>query len=829
MTPQAWARLTELFGQALDLSADGRQALLRELGARDAVAATELESLLAAHDRPGEFLPDLPSELAPDFSGRVVGAYRLIRLLGAGGMGAVYLAERSDGAFSKQVAVKLLSTAFIQLRDRFQREREFLARLEHPNIARLIDAGATSDDVPYLVMEYVDGVPIDRYCSERDPSLDDRLALLRQVCAGVAHAHQHLIVHCDIKPENILVAPNGTVKLLDFGIARLLDPAAGITLFRPGTPAYSSPEQLRGDPVTTAADVYSVGVLAYAVLTGGSPYAQRSARLGETVHAVLTSEPLRASQVPGLAAHKARALRGDLDNILLKALAKDPQRRYASVQQLADDLEAYTRGFPVRARADSVLYRLRKSVRRHRVAYAAALLAAVGLVGAATYSAWQARVAQRRFEDLREFAHAVVFDVNDALSPIPGTTAPRKLLVETALRYLDRLNQEGAPDPALREELAAAYIRIGKVQGGAFLPNLGDAAGAIASFRKAIATTGFRGATPALERLRVEALISIAQLAEDPIQGAPDFDAAIEAARRLLAADPADLRSLRLLADAYHGRSTVAHLTGHVPDHEEMARRQIEIRERIRALAPGQWQDEASLARAWAQHAQVLEYQARHTEALAELRSARSLLESALERSPGNQVLLRGLAEIRSRGVTSLLALGSTAEAVAEVEAAAGILEPLVASDPHNVQYRADLAFAWLRFGDARRAAGDLEGALELHRKALSIRRERADRHPGFIFVPWELTRSLNTVAELLLLVSPPSPREAAALFAESRDAAARTLATAPSFAQVRRQLAVAEDGLKEVGRRLDGSRSQEVRAISNHGQRNSTERRAQQ
>jgi eukaryotic-like serine/threonine-protein kinase len=795
MTPETWVRVTQLFDQVLDLGASERASFLARLHASDPPVATEVASLLEAHERDDEFLPDLPSvpALRGDISGRTVGSYRLIRPLGTGGMGTVYLAERSDGAFAKQVAVKLLSAAFLQSRDRFLREREFLARLEHPNIARLLDAGTSSDDVPYIVMEYVEGVPIDRYCAEREPSLDDRLALLLQVCAGVAHAHQNLIVHCDIKPENILVTADGRVKLLDFGIARLLDPARDITLHRPATPAYSSPEQLRGDPITTATDVYAVGALAYVVLTGRGPYRTRSHRLEELLHAVLTAEPARPSD---LAPQCARLLRGDLDNVLLKAVARDPHRRYASVQQLGDDVDAHRRGFPVRARPDTFMYRAGKAVSRHRVASAAAVVAMLSLATAAIVSTWQARVAQRRFEDLREFAHTIVFDVNDALSPIPGTTAPRKLVVETALRYLDRLNDEHVSEPSLREELAAAYIRIGKVQGGAFLPNLGDSAGAIASFRKAIATTGSRGETAELERLRLEALINIAQLAEDPIEGAPHFDAAIAAAQQLLANDAGDLRSLRLIADAYHGRATVAHLVNDVGGHALAARRQLEVRQRLATLAPGGGQDAASLARAFAQHALALEQQGRFDEALAELHHARGVLDAANARSTPNQLIVRGLAEVRSRTVSVLLPLGRIREAMAEVEAAVAMLQPLVASDANNVQYRSDLAYAWLRLGDSHRAAGDLGRALEFHRRALDVRRERAERHGGFIFIPWELTRSLNTTGELLLASSPPRIAEAAALFTEARVAADRALSRAPSFTQVRKQAAIADEGL---------------------------------
>lgn len=761
MTPRAWALVSDLFQQALDGTPEERARLLERLRAEDRATADEVASLLDAHDRPGEFLPELPdAPVLPDLAGRSLGAYRLIRLLGAGGSGAVYLAERSDGAFSRHVAVKLLSAAFLHARDRFLREREFLGRLEHPNIVRLLDAGATADHVPYLVMDYVDGVPIDRHCAGRGVTLDEALDLLRQVCAGVAHAHQHLIVHCDIKPENILVTAEGVVKLLDFGIARLLDPAGPITRLRPATPAYASPEQLRGHAITTAADVYQVGVIANQVLAGHG------------------------------------RLPRDLENILAKATADEPARRYATAEQLADDLQAFRDGFPVRARADSVAYRLRRAAGRHPLAFSIAAVLGVGLAAATVVSTWQARVAARRFDELRTFARAVVFDVNDALAPIPGTTGPRKLVVETALHYLDRLNQDRVSDLALREELAAAYIRIGKVQGGAFLPNLGDAAGAVSSFRKAIATTGDDPATPALERVRIDALINTALLAVDPIAGAPGFDAAIRAAEARLAADPGDIASLRLLADAYHGRATVSHLTNDVPEHLAMAMREVEAREQLRSMASPDWQDAASLARAYGQQALALEQQGDYEAAVAALARARATVEDAILRSEPNQMLSRGLAEIGSRAATSFLALGRTSEAAAEVEKAIALLQPIVTSDPLNVQYRADLSYAWLRLGDVRQAQGALADALDLHRRALAVRRERAERFPGFVFVPWELARSLNTVGELLLMSSPAHADEAAALFREAVDVGRRAIAEAPSYTQVRRQVAIAEDGL---------------------------------
>jgi non-specific serine/threonine protein kinase/serine/threonine-protein kinase len=692
--------------------------------------------------------------------------------------------------------VKLLSPAYGQARERFHRERELLARLEHPNIARLLDGGATSEGWPYLVMEYVEGVPIDRYCADHDLSLDDRVRLLIQVCAGVAHAHQRLIIHCDIKPENILVTRDGTAKLLDFGIAKLLDLAANPTQFRPATPAFCSPEQLQGDPLTTASDVYAIGVLGYVVLTGSGPYSLRSTRVIEAVQATLNAEPTPASRLPGVPVARARRMRGDLDNILAKAVAKDPNRRYASAEQLADDFELLLRGFPVRARAETRMYRLRRWVGRHRFASAVTVISVVSLLAAVAFSTWQARIAERRFEDLRAFASVIVFDVDDVLRAIPGTTAARKLVVDTALRYLDRLSQQRSADLLLREELAAAYIRVGKVQGGAFLPNLGDTTGAVNSFEKALVTVGPSSRGAALERLRMEAHINIALLATDPIQGAPSFQQAIAAGGQLLAAMPDDLQTLRLMAQAYHGQATIAHVINHAPDHERAATRAVEIRERVLKLSPGTWQDEVDLAREYAQHALALMQKSHPAGALAKIEQAGAVLDALRTRMPSNQVVIRGLAECLSRRASVLQELGRTADATTGLDAAIALLAPLVSSDANNLQYRSDLAYAWLRMGDVRRAEGRLDDALVWHQRALAVRRERARVDSAFMFVPWELARSLNTVGELLLEVSPPKVADARLAFEEARDIAQKTLALAPSFNEVRKQLAASYEGL---------------------------------
>jgi tetratricopeptide (TPR) repeat protein len=410
-------------------------------------------------------------------------------------------------------------------------------------------------------------------------------------------------------------------------------------------------------------------------------------------------------------------------------------------------------------------------------------------------STWQASVARRRFDDLRQLAHAVVFDINDTLSAIPGTTAARKLVVETALQYLDRLGRDSLSDPQLREEIAAAYLRIGKVQGGAFLANLGDSAGALESFRKAIAMVGRSDTTPGLKRVEIEAHIAIANLATDPTASLADFDEAIRAADEELAVDPNDVETLRLVADACHGRATVGHVTDRVADEEQMASQEIEFRRRALALAP-EWQNLVALTQAMAQHALALQQRTEYASAVDELGRATAMLEASLTQNPGNQVITRELAEKRSRAGAALLSMGKAPESSATIEHAISLLQPLVAADAGNAQYRSDLAYAWYRLGDALRAQGQLARALVLHQQALSVRRERVARDPTLTFIRWDLSQSLNAVGELLLAATPPDAAGAAALFREARELAASTLKSAPSFNELRKQVARSDEGL---------------------------------
>jgi serine/threonine-protein kinase len=501
VSASTWSAISHLLDQALDLPPPQQEGWLSDLRRREPVLASAVAQLLAAHaeaetadllDRPPALEDPTPARSTPGIGpGSEVGPYRIERELGAGGMAQVWLAQRSDGTLTRDVALKLprLSLLRMDLAERFARERDILARLEHPNIARLYDAGVTADGLPYLAMEYVEGRAITEYCDERRLDVRARLALFGQVLAAVQFAHARLVIHRDLKPSNILVNQAGDVRMLDFGIAKLLadDERAHETRLtqmsgRALTPDYASPEQVRGEPLTIATDVYSLGVVLFELLCGQRPYRLKLASAAQLEQAIVEAEPQRPSSAVDAAAAQARgseprqlarALAGDLDTIVLKALAKAPAARYGTVAELDDDLQRYRDGRAVRARPPSRWYLARKFVGRHRAAIGGAAAALVMVATAASAAMWQARQARLQAAvALREARHAraameFVLDLLRAgrVEQADPQTA-RKTTAEELVRVgAQRVDERLRDVPEVREQvtdaLASMYFEMG--------------------------------------------------------------------------------------------------------------------------------------------------------------------------------------------------------------------------------------------------------------------------------------------------------------------------------------------------------------------------------
>lgn len=420
MTPERYDQVRKLFEAALEHNVGERTAWLQAECRDDEQLRGEVQRLLIADSLDCEIIeqsavallaPGNGNASAAALEGQRIGTYKILRQISSGGMGSVYLAERADEAFRRRVALKIIHPGPMngELIRRFHQERHILATLDHPNIARLLDGGETDGGIPYLVMEFIEGQPLDKYCDRNKLTISERLVLFRTVCAAVSYAHRNLIVHRDLKPRNIFVTADGTVKLLDFEIAKLLGPVAGDTAYLTRsdlhlmTLEYASPEQVLGQPITTASDVYSLGVILYQLLTGCSPYQSQTRLLHEVARQICEDIPLRPSttvaamdpaQHAGIVkqekpARLKKRLSGDIDNIVLTALRKEPQRRYGSVDAFSEDLRRHLSGLPVQARKDTFPYRTGKFVSRHPAGVAAGLLLMLMMTLAVAGTSWQ--------------------------------------------------------------------------------------------------------------------------------------------------------------------------------------------------------------------------------------------------------------------------------------------------------------------------------------------------------------------------------------------------------------------------------------------------------
>ena len=752
-----------------------------------------------------------------------IGPYRIIRRIGQGGMGAVYLAARADDQYQKQVAIKLVRTGMASefVVRRFLGERQILASLDHPNIARLLDGGTTADGWPYFVMEYIEGKPINQYCDDHKLSTVERLKLFQIVCSAVHYAHQNLVIHRDIKPSNILVTEDGTPKLLDFGIAKLLNPDGGdhtaeqtATAAGMMTPVYASPEQIRGQSVTTASDVYSLGVLLYQLLTGHRPYRLTSQLAHEIVNAILEQEPEKPSAAisrtetlpdangtggkkitPEMVSHTRdgqvdklrRKLSGDVDNIVLKAMRKETERRYSSVDQFSNDISRHLEGRPVIARKDTLLYRSAKFVKRNKAAMLAAVLILITLVGGIVATNIERARAERRFNDVRKLANSFMFEFHDAIENLPGSTPARELLVTRALEYLDGLAQESGDDMSLQRELATAYQKVGDVQGNPLDSNLGDSAGALESYRKSIAireaivassqsTAEDRRALAGVYALRGDVLwgrgdpegalenhrkaqaIGEALLAENPDDtetaralwngyrrlgyaqaqagdlqaGVESFDKGRVIIERLVAADPTNAKAQRDMAVNYSAIGEAMVETGDVRGGIEYFQMALAIDQKLLNDSP---LDANAQLQVGVDYSNLGDAMAREKDSLAgaleAYRKGLPLIEALAAADPANTKAQRNVAVFDMRIAGLLAELGNDKEALASALKAIATLERIVDKDAANMHGRGELALSYNEVGLLLARSGDAGGALENCRKGRMIAEALSTANPA--------------------------------------------------------------------------------------------------
>ena len=468
-----------LFFRAMEVEPAGRPAFMESSGTPPEVQAAVLTLLRYDSTEETFFKRAVFDELPrPARDGERFGAYELRELLGRGGMGAVFKAERADGELRQVVAIKIVERGWLdaQAFERFRQERQILSGLVHPNIAQLLDGGTREDGIPYLVMEYVEGLRLDQYCAQHQLGIAERLRVFLPLCGAVEFAHHKLVVHRDLKPSNVVVTPEGAPKLLDFGVAKAIDPGAGsLTQTLVLTPDFASPEQVLGREITTATDVYGLGAVLYHLLTDQPPHPIKDLSPREMERAICEVGPARPSSVRA-------ELKGDLENILLKALEPEPARRYGSARELAEDIEGYLGRRPVRATPHRWPYRARRFLARHAVASLAACLAAVAILAGAGVSVYEARRAQQRFDQVRELANRFIFDFEKSIRDLPGTLSARQRMAATAQEYLGKLAADSKGSPGLTRELAASYYQLSRIE-----LNAGQSELAMRDVEKAIA------------------------------------------------------------------------------------------------------------------------------------------------------------------------------------------------------------------------------------------------------------------------------------------------------------------------------------------------------
>ena len=715
MTAARWQHVREILYAASQLHGSRREQYLAGHCGQGSTLRAEVEALLEALDESGNFLESQPSQ--PGDSAQI-GPYRILGEAGRGGMGIVYRALR-DGDYRQMVAIKLVRAelATPALTERFRTERQTLALLNHPNIAGLLDGGTTGDGRPYLVMEWVEGCPIHQYCRQFGLTARQRLQLFLHVCDAVSHAHRSLVVHRDLKPSNILITPEGRPKLLDFGIAKVFraeEPELQATMTIAGglalTPEYASPEQVRQDPVTTSTDIYSLGAVLYELLTGAPAHRIDGRSPAAIERAICGDPPPAPSSVAGEVGIPSRELRGDLDNILAKALEKDPARRYRNVDEFAADIRRHLDCQPVSARPASPSYRASRFVRRNKllVAAVAAVVLALGAgLGAALWQARRARaeqaLAEQRFQLARQLAGSVLYEFHDGIRDLQGSLPVQQLLLKRSLEYLDKLSAGARANPALQRDLANGYERIAEVAGAAGLANLGHDREALQTLQKAL-------------ELRIQ----------------------------VLAADPSSVDSRRELARTHREFVNIGGVGAQQgADHAGAA---LAIAERLIREQPRDPQIQSDLASSAYEMGLAMTLQSRYPKAISYYRRALTYASHSL---PENVALYH-----KHLGAV-LISTNDLTGALAEYQAALSIDEPRAAANSANARAQLDLSYDYSDIGLIFEKLGKLSEGLEQYRKVYRIRSEIAAADPsdaraaaGLASIAWRTANVLSWMGE---------------------------------------------------------------------------------
>ncbi|MFN0112381.1 MAG: protein kinase domain-containing protein [Blastocatellia bacterium] len=813
MTPERWRKIESIFQTVIEKPKPERQMMLTQYCGDDTELRREVEALLSEDETNDfdEFIQSpiknaarsLPQSQTDNYIGRNIGPYQVVKLLGQGGMGAVYLAERSDAEYYRQVALKIvrrgMDSSFVL--KRFRVERQILATLEHPNIAQLLDGGTTTDGLPYFVMEYVPGKPLTEYCNAGGLSLVDRLKLFLPVCAAVQHAHQKLIVHRDLKPSNILVTPSadgkdGVPKLLDFGIAKLLDPSLSPTTLtrtqtsmRMMTPDYASPEQVRGLPITTASDVYTLGVILFELLTGERPYQFETYSPAEIERAICDTEIERPSVVAGRTTNATlkfrRQLSGDLDNIVLMALRKEPDRRYQSVGQLAEDIRCYLEGRPISARRESAIYRTGKFVRRNKLAVAAAALILFSLLGGIVTTSRAARIAQT--ERARAEANLIEAQAQRA-------EADRQRLIAEEQRA--RAENETA-EANLQRQIAEAQRAEADAQRRNTETQQERAERRFAQVRKLANTFLFDfhdqiaslpGSTAAREMVVKTALEYLDSLAKDAesdaslqnelaaaylrvadVQGNPrqpnlgnreaafqSYRRSLELSEKLRANGQGDAALLRRMAETYAKTGEVARFMGKSADAKAAYQKALFLAEQLLVVSVKEeighhtitlvYEGLGNLANLEGNDSALsLSYQRRSLAAV-----ERWVKEASSDRA--RQALAVSYLQLGGK----LLPTGAIEEAEEVENRGVAILKEMLQTSPGNLRYKTILADLYGELGNVAKAKNNPTDAAENYRRSLTMCEEMAAQDPKNALARLNVRFQAARLGEALLEIDPP-------------------------------------------------------------------------